>query len=368
MPRPVVIDTDLGSDIDDSWALAMALRSPELDVRLVIASTGDPLYRAALAADLLAAAGADHIPIGLGLPGHANPSEPLRPLADPRVLSAHPGGVHDGVIALIDVIETHARSASGTSGIPGDSGTAGTSGLGGSGTPGTAGTPRPAGTSDGSGDPGHLGLSGTSGTDAASSPDEPVTVIALGPLTTIAAAVEQRPDVMARARLVGMQGSLRVGYWGIPGAVVEYNVTMDVAAARTVFGTPWSCTVAPLDTTATVQLQGERYQAVGKAAATDPLLATLLRQQRMWLDEKGRSEQFEQETSVLHDTVAVHLAYDETLVEIEELGISLSPYGLMSVSTEAPSVRLATRWRDQDRFLDDLVDRLLGRATAAPAG
>jgi inosine-uridine nucleoside N-ribohydrolase len=38
---PVILDTDIGGDIDDTWALAMMLRSPELDVKLVVTDTGD---------------------------------------------------------------------------------------------------------------------------------------------------------------------------------------------------------------------------------------------------------------------------------------------------------------------------------------
>ena len=30
---PVVIDTDIGADIDDAFALALAIASPELDIR-----------------------------------------------------------------------------------------------------------------------------------------------------------------------------------------------------------------------------------------------------------------------------------------------------------------------------------------------
>lgn len=42
---PVVLDTDLGSDIDDTWALAMLLRSPELDVKLILTGKQHPLPR-----------------------------------------------------------------------------------------------------------------------------------------------------------------------------------------------------------------------------------------------------------------------------------------------------------------------------------
>ena len=41
MPLPVILDTDIGGDIDDTWALAMLLRSPELDLRVGTTCTGD---------------------------------------------------------------------------------------------------------------------------------------------------------------------------------------------------------------------------------------------------------------------------------------------------------------------------------------
>ena len=63
---PVVLATDIGTDIDDTWALAMLLRSPELDLKLVLTETGDPRYRAAVAAKFLEAAGRSDVPIGLG--------------------------------------------------------------------------------------------------------------------------------------------------------------------------------------------------------------------------------------------------------------------------------------------------------------
>src|SRR5260370_7824855 len=34
-PIPILFDTDIGDDIDDALALALALQSPELDVRAV---------------------------------------------------------------------------------------------------------------------------------------------------------------------------------------------------------------------------------------------------------------------------------------------------------------------------------------------
>ena len=39
-PIPVIFDTDIGGDIDDTWALAYLLRSPELDLKLLVTDHG----------------------------------------------------------------------------------------------------------------------------------------------------------------------------------------------------------------------------------------------------------------------------------------------------------------------------------------
>ena len=45
---PVMLDTDIGDDIDDTWALVMLLKSPELDLKLVTTTCGKAEYRAKL--------------------------------------------------------------------------------------------------------------------------------------------------------------------------------------------------------------------------------------------------------------------------------------------------------------------------------
>ena len=66
-PIPVILDTDIGGDIDDTWALAYLLRSPELDLKLVVTDFGDTVYRAKIAAKLLEVAGRTEVPIGIGV-------------------------------------------------------------------------------------------------------------------------------------------------------------------------------------------------------------------------------------------------------------------------------------------------------------
>ena len=64
---PVILDTDIGCDIDDTWALAMLLRSPELDLKLVVTDTGNTAYRARVAAKLLEIGGRTDVPVGVGI-------------------------------------------------------------------------------------------------------------------------------------------------------------------------------------------------------------------------------------------------------------------------------------------------------------
>lgn len=109
----VVIDTDIGGDIDDTWALAMLLGCPELDLRLVVTSGGDTTYRARVAAGILAAGGRDDVPLAIGPPTALPDPEPgIEALPGPQVdfagevaLDRYRGPLHDdGVTALIDCV------------------------------------------------------------------------------------------------------------------------------------------------------------------------------------------------------------------------------------------------------------------------
>jgi purine nucleosidase len=68
---PILLDTDIGGDIDGAFALALVLDSPELDLRAVTTVSGDTLVRARLAAKMLAVAGRTGFPVAAGVPGPA---------------------------------------------------------------------------------------------------------------------------------------------------------------------------------------------------------------------------------------------------------------------------------------------------------
>jgi purine nucleosidase len=65
-PIPIVIDTDIGADPDDALALTLALASPEVDLRGVTIVSGDVEWRGRIATRLLGMAGRPDIPVFLG--------------------------------------------------------------------------------------------------------------------------------------------------------------------------------------------------------------------------------------------------------------------------------------------------------------
>ncbi|MGO9863545.1 MAG: nucleoside hydrolase [Terriglobales bacterium] len=67
-PEKVIIDTDIGDDVDDAFALALALRSPELDILGVTTTFGDTETRARIVDRFLGEAGRPEIPVAAGVP------------------------------------------------------------------------------------------------------------------------------------------------------------------------------------------------------------------------------------------------------------------------------------------------------------
>ena len=71
-PQKVILDTDIGDDIDDAYALALVLTSPELKLLGVTTAWGNTGLRAQLVEGLLCEAGQRNIPVFVGVPTKAN--------------------------------------------------------------------------------------------------------------------------------------------------------------------------------------------------------------------------------------------------------------------------------------------------------
>jgi inosine-uridine nucleoside N-ribohydrolase len=66
--QKIIIDTDIGDDVDDAFAVALALRSPELRILGICTTFGDTETRAKLLDRLLGEAGRRDIPVVAGSP------------------------------------------------------------------------------------------------------------------------------------------------------------------------------------------------------------------------------------------------------------------------------------------------------------
>src|SRR5512141_81638 len=94
----VVLDTDIGTDIDDAWALGYALKSPSLELLGVTVTDADTPKRARLACKLLSRLGRTDVPVAVGRQTRAVPPDRIdyqftwaedfdayRPIATPAV-------------------------------------------------------------------------------------------------------------------------------------------------------------------------------------------------------------------------------------------------------------------------------------------
>jgi len=295
-PIPVILATDIGDDIDDTWALGLLLKCPELKLKLVATEFGKAQYRAKLLAKFLETTGHADVPIAVG------------PDVEPRGeggqvewvknydLRSYPGRVHaDGVGAMIEVI---------------------------------MGSP------------------------------EPVTLICIGPMPNVAAALEREPRIAQRARFVGMDGSVRLGYGGAKRLDAEWNVKANPGAARKGLSASWDITITPLDTCGLVTLEGQRYQRLLRAR--DPVPATIVENYRLWSKASHNAGEAERHSSTLYDPVAVYLAFDQHFCKMERLGIRVTDDGSTVIDDQAKQMNVATEWRDLDGYRDFLVNRLCG--------
>jgi inosine-uridine nucleoside N-ribohydrolase len=98
---PILVDTDIGTDIDDAFALALVARSPELELLGVTTVSGDTHARARLAARLLWEAGLRRVPVVAGEPGRPLPMEQTRWAKNFRSPQLRPGTAVDFLDATL---------------------------------------------------------------------------------------------------------------------------------------------------------------------------------------------------------------------------------------------------------------------------
>ena len=102
-PQLAILDTDIGDDIDDAFALALLLHSPEIKLLGITTTFGDTELRARLVDRYLAAVGRGDIPVAAG---RATPQSNV--FTQAAYARHEPDHIHaDAVQFLLDRIKAH---------------------------------------------------------------------------------------------------------------------------------------------------------------------------------------------------------------------------------------------------------------------
>ncbi len=197
--------------------------------------------------------------------------------------------------------------------------------------------------------------------------EEPITIIALGPLTNIAAAIERAPEIMAKAEQLVIMG----GAVSVPGNVTpaaEFNIYTDPHAAKIVFASGIPLTIVGLDVTRRVRLTREAL-----AEASEDSMSAVGRflkdcTERAFIYGEKRSGTA---SITLHDPLAVGSVIDRSFITAEPMHVQVETRGevteRMTVADRRP---IRPEWKkspnarvgvdvEADRFVTFFLERLL---------
>jgi len=285
----VIIDTDIGDDIDDAFALALALRSPELQIIGITTTFGDAETRAKLVDRFLAEVGRPDIPVAAGAPTASRGTFTQRRYAEGGhdAKPSHP----DAVAFVLEQIRRY----------PGQ-----------------------------------------------------VTLIAIGPLMNVGAAIDKDAATFRKLkRVVMMGGSIKRGYgdlgFGPPRPPQpEWNILNDIPSAQKLFASGVPLFVMPLDST---QLKLDEVKRTFLFSQGTPLTDSLTLLYHQW----------GQETPTLFDPMTIAFLVNPALCPVQPMRIRVDEKGFTRADLSSPSAPNAQVCLDSgpDSFFHFLLPRLV---------
>jgi purine nucleosidase/pyrimidine-specific ribonucleoside hydrolase len=324
MVERIIIDTDPG--IDDALAMLLALQSPEVNIAAITTVSGN-------------------VPVETGtrnvsrvfslLPSAVRPpvaSGAARPLQKHPVFATHIHG-EDGLGSLDRCLDDAGNRRYAPQGVT---------------------------------------TSGRDGVDEIlhqlSVTPEPTSIIALGPLTNIAAAIEKDKETMAAVKQIILMGGA-VNVAGNVTPVAEFNIYVDPHAACIVFASGIPLTVVGLDVTTQVGLTRNMIEKAVTSHQTpiSYFLRDCTRDLITWAEEHYGEAVF-----FLHDPLAIGVVIDPSFVTTSPMHVEIETEGeLTEGMTVADIRRLKPEHKkfpnanvcvevDDERFLGFFMERLLG--------
>ena len=288
-PQLVIIDTDIGDDIDDAFALA--LRSPELKILGVTTAFGNTELRARLVDRYLGAVGRSDIPVNAGV---ATKTDNV--MTQAAYAKQAPERKHlDGVDFLLKQIRTH----------PGQ-----------------------------------------------------ITLIAIGPLFNVQAAIERDPTVFKKLkRVVIMGGSVYRGYddaktGGRRPPDAEWNINRDPAGAKALLAAGVPVFMMPLDSTQVHLETKDREQIFSHGSALTDQVTLLYHE---WV----AGTEWHSSTPTLFDPVAVTNAFRPDLCPAKPMHIDVDDKGFTRPGEGTPNAEVCLQ-SDEKGFVELLLKRVAG--------
>jgi inosine-uridine nucleoside N-ribohydrolase len=284
----VILDTDIGDDIDDAFALGLLLRSPELRLLGVETAFGDTELRARLVDRYLAALGRRDIPVLSGPPGPQTNHFTQAAYARQQPARKHASAVD----FLLSQIRLH----------PGQ-----------------------------------------------------ITLIAIGPLFNIQAAIERDPATFKKLkRVVIMGGSVYRGYDNNKTGDThrppspEWNIVCDPAGAKALFNSGVPVFVMPLDST---QVHFDHAALGAVLSHGSPLTDQITLLYHQWTGAN------ESRSPTLFDPVAVTYAIRPDLCPTKPMRLEVDDAGNTKPVDGTPNVYVCLESKEKE-FLDLLSSRI----------
>ncbi|HJD24697.1 MAG TPA: nucleoside hydrolase [Firmicutes bacterium] len=287
-PINILIDTDIGGDIDDALALALALNSPELNIVGITTNYLSNAWRTQLTREMLAVFGREDIDVAMGAEkpligwwddNHALPERPVSLSKDGRELPC-----------ACDYIVQKAEETEG------------------------------------------------------------LTIVAIGPMTSVGLAFAKAPHIASRVKVVLMGGQANKAF-------PEWNIQCDPEAASIVFRSGAPITMVGLDVTNRCTFTKEDIAVI--QAADNPRARHLSGMLDTFLEKFGF-------LPVLHDPLALSSLLWDDLMTFEDKLIRVETGGAFT-----RGVTVDASWGNQERNARVAVDvkpeefkcRLLERLT-----
>jgi len=303
MKRKIIIDTDVGTDVDDAVAITLALKSPELKVEGITTVYGNTLLRAQIVLKLLKLMDIDDVPVAAGIekpllrerevwwPGH----EGKGILTDEDKRDLKPVDKHAVDFLIEKILEN---------------------------------------------------------------PKE-ITLVTIGPLTNIAAAIIKEPKIIENMKEIIMMGGVARIFDNAPELpYIEHNIKCDPEAASVVFNSGIPITMVGLDVTLKVPIDRSHLQRI-KDVGTE-LTDTLVRLIEIWW------RFLKSDSSCMHDPLALSYCIKPEFLETMNCKVIVETHGKYTVGQtivipdESSNIKVACGVGSEE-FIEFLIDRICSK-------